>query len=181
MKDYLLAYRYASALVQSIEHDAALEPARETVSGIARLFTENQELHTALATPSIDVEKRVEVMNEVLGGDVPPVVMRFCDLLLRRQRIALLPGVAEIFATLVDKRLGRITARVTTATELDEPRHEELTQVLSKFSGKSVRMDCTVDPSILGGAIARVDGMLIDGSVRSRLERLRTALLAEES
>jgi F-type H+-transporting ATPase subunit delta len=181
MKDYLLALRYASALVQSIGDNAQLEPAADSLKGIARLFARNHALHSALSTPSIDVERRVEVMNQVLGNDVPPLVMRFCDLLLRRQRIAILPAAAQVFSTLVDKRLGRVTAQVTTAIELDETHSAKLTEALSKFSDKTVRMDCTVDPEILGGAIARMDGVLIDGSVRNRLERLRAALLAEEN
>ena len=181
MKDYLLAYRYANALVQNIEDDAALEPAAQSLKAIARLFASNHDLHSALSTPSIDVEKRVDVMNQVLGDDVPTLIKRFCDLLLRRQRIAVLPAAAEVFSDLVDVRLGRVTARVTSATELDETHSAELTEALSKFSGKTVRIDSTVNPEILGGVIARIDGVLIDGSVHSRLERLRAALLAEES
>lgn len=181
MKNYLLAYRYANALQLAIEEDAGLEPASETLDTLARLFQEDPSLHSALATPSIDVDQRVSVLLAVLTEESPLLVRRLAELLLRRGRVSLLPDVATVFRSLVDRRLNRVTAAVTTAEPLDESQEAALAAALSSYRNQTVRMDCAVDAEVLGGVVARLDGTLIDGSVRHRLERLRAALLAEEN
>lgn len=181
MKNYLLAYRYANALLLSIESDSDLDPASDALHAVARLFREEQSLYSALATPSIDVDRRASVLREVLGEETPPLVCRLAEILLRRGRISLLPDVATVFSSVADRRLNRVTAEVATAASLDDQHRARLNEALAKFSGKTVRMQCAVDPELLGGAVARLDGTLIDGSVRSRLERLSAALLAEEN
>jgi F-type H+-transporting ATPase subunit delta len=181
MKNYLLAHRYASALLLSIEDDGDLDPARDALHAAAGLFSGNPALHSALATPSTDVDRRAAVLREVLGEETPPLVRRLAEILLRRGRISLLPDVAAVFSTVADRRLNRVTAEVATAVPLEEQHRARLNEALAKFSGKTVRMECAVDPELLGGAVARLDGTLLDGSVRSRLKRLRAALLAEEN
>lgn len=181
MKNYLLAHRYANALQLSIASDDDLDPVRDALHAVAGLFSENPALHSALATPSIDVDRRAAVLREVLGEETPPPVHRLADVLLRRGRVSLLPDVASVFSTVVDRRLNRVTAEVTTAVPLDEQHRARLNEALARFSGKTVRMRCAVDPELLGGAVARLNGTLLDGSVRSRLERLSAALLAEEN
>ncbi|MFP4500573.1 MAG: ATP synthase F1 subunit delta [Candidatus Hydrogenedentota bacterium] len=181
MKNYLLAYRYANALAQSIEDDADLEPADAALTAAAAVYRDNPELNSALTTPSIDVEERVRVLLDVLTEEHPYLVRRLAEVLLRRGRISLLGDVAAVFSSLVDRRLERLTADVRAAHDLSEEQCARLEQALSKFIGKTVRLELATDSELLGGVVARLEGILVDGSLRNRLERLRAALLAEES
>ncbi len=73
-----------------------------------------------------------------------------------------------------------MTAAVTSAAPLDADELDRVAAALEGYTGKAVRLDCAVDSGLLGGVIAKIDGMVIDGSVATRLERIREALLSEE-
>lgn len=182
MKNYIIAERYAKGLSQSMPDDTLLEAAMDALNRLSELYTANHDLRSALANPSIDVDMRYAVLQDVADAEeTPPAVQRLAALLLRRGRIAMLPDVAAVFSALVDERLERVRAQVTTAVELGGEQEAQLAQALARFSGKSVRLACGVDPDVLGGVVARMGSTVIDGSVRTRLERLRHALLSEET
>lgn len=181
MKHYLIAERYAKGLSESIEDTGQLESALAAMEGISAVYAENRDLRSTLSNPAVNVEERAGVLNGVMGGeDAPELVLRLLDLLLRRGRISLVADVTEVFSGLVDERLNRIGAKVSTAAPLDEGRRERLAAALEGYFKKTIRMRCEVDPELLGGVVARVGSVVVDGSVRNRLERLKSTLLSKE-
>ncbi len=118
-----------------------------------------------------------EVANRAVVADT---VKRFMMVLLDRRRVAIYADIVEVFARNVDERLNRIAADVTTAIPMTAGQEDALCSALGRYSGKTVRINATVVPEILGGVVARVGGTVIDGSLRSRLDRIRNALIAEE-
>lgn len=182
MKHFLIAHRYAKALSMSIEDDADLEPVLEWLRGFGLALEENADLRTALANPAIPAGQRAKALDALLEkSDVDPVVHEFLRVLLRRGRIRLVSDIAEVFSGFVDERLNRVTAEVTSAGDLDPAELERIREGLGRYSSKHVRMITDVDPSIIGGVVARIGGQVIDGSLRARVQQLRTALLAREN
>ncbi len=182
MKNYLIAERYAHGLSLVLEDDAQLEPAVEALKEVAKTFESLRDFRTALSNPAIPKKERSAALAASLEGQsIPSPVERLLDVLMMRGRIGILPDVAKIFSTLADDRLGRVRAKVTSAASLDEAQRARLSGALQKRSGKDVRLVCVVDPDILGGAVAEVGGAVLDGSVRTQLERLRSLLHEEES
>jgi F-type H+-transporting ATPase subunit delta len=112
--------------------------------------------------------------------DITGPVRNLLDVLVRRGRITVLPEIAETFEDLVDERLKRASARVRTATELSSEQQERLSKALSAFTNYDIRLKAKVDPRLLGGVVVRIGSTVLDGSVRTRLNRLRETLLAEE-
>ena len=92
----------------------------------------------------------------------------------------LLSETVTRFEEIVDARLNRVAARITTVAPLTPEQEERLKGKLSEYAGKSVRLKCNVEPDIIGGVIARIGWQVIDDSVRARLARLKEALIAEE-
>ena len=181
MKNYLIAERYARGLSLSIKDNAELEAAAAALTDFGEAFDEIRDLRNVLSNPAIDNESRAAVLKAALEGkDMPGTVERLLEVLLRRGRISEVADVAKVFRALVDERLGRVRARVCTALPLDEAQEARMAAALAKRSGKDVRLVCVVDPEILGGAVAEIGGMVLDGSVRAQLEGLRMALYAEE-
>ena len=133
---------------------------------------------TVLANPAIPVERRAEVLTELLGGRISAPAQNLVQLLLRRGRIEELPRVAAEFRRLDDRRQGITHATATSAIPLTPDEVRALTQRLEQTTGGRIALDVRVDPSLLGGLIVRVGDRLIDGSVRGRLERLRTKLVS---
>ena len=182
MKNYLIAERYASGLSSAIEDNDVLEPAVAALQQLRELYQSNNDYRNVLANPAIDGERRAAILDEVLKVlDVPQTVARLAHTMLRRGRISILPDVATVFSARADTRLNRLRAAVTTAKPISEAEEARLAAVLEAYTGKTIRMVCTVDSEILGGVVARMGSEVIDGSVRTRLDNLRTALLTEES
>ena len=98
--------------------------------------------------------------------------------MIRRGRIDDLAQVAAEFGRLVDQRNGIVHATATSALPLDTAEMKKLTARLEQMTGGTVELTVEIDPSLLGGLVVRVGDRLIDGSVRGRLERLRTQLVS---
>lgn len=131
----------------------------------------------ALTSPAVPPAQKLAVID----AEVPnlhPQVRNLVQLLLHRDRLDLLPDLAAAYRELLNRARGIVTAQVTTAVPLDEAERAVLTQRLSAYVGKDVQLQAVVDPAIMGGVVARVGDLLLDGSVRSRLETLRRRLVA---
>jgi F-type H+-transporting ATPase subunit delta len=181
MTDYLIADRYASALSAALPDDSHLESALASLQQISDLFDEHHELHSCLANPAIEVHLREQVLDEVLRRlGAEQTVMRLVHQLMERDRMQVLAETVTRFEEIVDARLNRVAARITTSKALSPAEAERLKGKLSQHAGKAVRLKCSVDPEIIGGVVARIGWQVIDDSVRTRLARLKDALIAED-
>lgn len=199
------ARRYAEAAFQVAEREDAFAAWRARLDAAARVLAD-ERLMAGLRNPATPVEQREKLLDAVLEGidaagaddaRVPdagagtspgasagtgpgtaPLVRNLCLLLLHRGRIDLLPNVAAEFRRLDDARQGIVPAAATSASPLGPDEVRALTARLEQLTGGRVALDLQVDPSIIGGLIVRVGDRLIDGSVRGRLERLRSRLVS---
>lgn len=170
------ARRYAEAAFEVAMRDGTLERWRAELDQAADLAGDRRAT-TILANPSIPIDKRSAVLEELLADRVSKPVLNLLQLLLRRGRMEELPRVAAEFRRLDDERQGIVHATVTAAAELTQDEIRELTARLERSTGGRIALDVEVDPSLLGGLVVRVGDRMIDGSVRGRLERLRNQLL----
>ncbi len=181
MKNHLIASRYAGALDRATAKDEDLAAVTEAMYALAAAYLENDEFRHVLSNPALQLDDRATVLAAVAASiNAPERVRRLLDVLLRRGRIALLPDTAEAFSHRADTRMNQMGADVTTATPLDDTQRATLRSALEAYSGGTVHMRERVDKKLLGGAVAKIGSVLIDGSVRSRLRRMRAAVLADE-
>ena len=157
--------------------DNTVETWRTELDSAAEVVAE-ERIGRALANPSIPLETRTATAESTFGPMVSRPVLNLIGLLLRRGRIEELPRLATEFRRLDDERQGITHATATSASKLTSDEVRALTQRLEQFTGGRVQLDVHVDPSLLGGVVVRVGDRLIDGSVRSRLERLRNQLVS---
>lgn len=169
------ARRYAEAAFEIAERDdtmevwmAALRVADERLTG--------DEAMRLLANPSVSAAARIEVLERILGDDVSGPPHNLLALMIRRGRFEQLPAVIREFGRLYRQREGIVEATVTSASELDAAELQALQARLEALTGARIELEQGVDPAVLGGVVVRVGDQLIDGSVRGRLERLRTDL-----
>jgi len=181
VKRHLLALRYAQGLSATIASNEELDAVAQSFQKLAENYNEHHDLRSALGNPAIQLESRANVLEELgAAGEIPKPIIRTLLIMLRRGRITLLPAVAETFAEIAAERQGRRPASVKSAAPLDDEQRATVRRGLEHFTGKVITMNCGVDPDLLGGVVARVGGVLIDGSVRTRLNNLREHLLAQE-
>jgi F-type H+-transporting ATPase subunit delta len=118
----------------------------------------------------------------VLQGLLPRIaparqVQSLALLLLERGRIAALPAIARAYEEMCDQKLSRARARVCSAQPLDIASEAEIRKALERRTGKKILMTTEVDEALIGGVVAHVAGLVLDGSVASRLESLKNRLL----
>jgi len=134
-----------------------------------------------LRNPIVPISARRAVLNTALQACAPPPAMEaLAYLLLERNRFSLLPVIVSQYMKQVDNWLNRVEVTVHTAIPLTEELKAKIEQSLNNFTGSTIRMECNVDPAILGGLIVNMQGFSFDFSYRNRLERLKEKLLTEE-
>jgi F-type H+-transporting ATPase subunit delta len=144
----------------------------------AAAIVADEKVGRALANPSIPLEERTATAEATFGRIVSRPVLNLIGPMLRRGRILELPRLAAEFRRLDNARQGITIAIATSASPLSPDEVQAITERMVQYTGGRVELDIQVDPSLLGGLVVRVGDRLIDGSVRSRLERLRNQLVS---
>lgn len=166
---------YADALfslaMDTHSEDATLE-ALHTVQDALKAMPEAMDL---LASPSIPKEERLAVLDKAFG-ELPEYVMSFLKVLCSHGQIRRLPECVKAFEELHDSARKLSTAYVSSAVALTEREKTELKEKLEKRLGRTIRLECAIDPSLLGGLLVQVDGRVIDGSLKHRLHEIKEVM-----
>ncbi len=174
------AVRYAKALFALARDDRNVAEVRGEVERLATLLADNDELRQALLTPLHPADQRKAALRAIAQrGPLSTLLTNFVSYLIDQRRLIEYSSIAHEFGRLADEDQGLLTAQVTAASEFDERRRDRLRRALSERTGREVRLEVEVDPSLLGGAIAKVGDLVFDGSIRTQLAQLRHNLLGE--
>ena len=131
-----------------------------------------------MATAAIPVATKLEVAKAVTAeASAPPLLGSLVMILVTNGHFDLLPDVAHGFRRVVDERLGITRAEVRFARAADDAAEREVAEALAKVVGGKVAINATVDPSLVGGFVARVGDHVYDGSLTRQLAKLRSTLL----
>lgn len=175
-----LAKRYAKALEEAAAEADALEAVGTELERVATLWHQDPAMTAFFGNPGILLRDKAETLKSLSQRmALAPLVARFLDLLLSRRRMQALPAMARLYRDLMNKRLGRIQAAVTTTVPLAPDLQEGLRRQLAQVLGGTVFLEPRVDPAILGGIVVQVDSTVYDGSLRTQLKKLRERLLRE--
>ncbi|MEX2262079.1 MAG: ATP synthase F1 subunit delta [Bryobacteraceae bacterium] len=171
-----VASRYAAALVEVVTADkspVAPERAVEELRAFRDAAQASEELRNVLASPAIPPARKRAVIRKLGESmDLSLAVRNFLYVVVDHRRTGELPEMAEAFETLLDARLGVVRASATTAYPLSGEQADSLKAEFGKLTGSTVRLESSVDPSLIGGVRVRIGSTVYDGSVRGRLEAL---------
>jgi F-type H+-transporting ATPase subunit delta len=136
-----------------------------------------KEVAGFFANPAVPrARKEAALAAAAERASASPLSVSLLRLLVARERVGLLPDVARLFRDLADERTGRVRAEVTAAVPLPAASLEALAAQLSAATGRQVHLTPRVDPTVLGGLVARVGSTLYDASLRTQLRRMREVL-----
>jgi len=168
---------YATALFEVARAEGALAVVEEELFKLSDVLASSDELRSTLADPSIPSEKRQEIVTDLLAtANATPITNNLVSFIVGAGHARELPG---IIASLVERAASdrqHAVAEVRSAVPLDEDQRKRLASALSKNLGKEVEVKVHVDPSVLGGLSARVGDVVIDGTVRHRLDQLKETI-----
>jgi len=173
-----IARRYAKAIFAIGVEKGNFELLGRQISDLAELWRDSPELRQTLENPVFKLSQKRAVLQGLMPRVAPArQVQSLALLLLERGRIATLPALARAYEEMCDERLGRVRAVVKSAMPLDIASETEIRKALERRTGKKVLMTTAVDPGLIGGVVAQVAGVVLDGSVASRLTTLKNRLL----
>lgn len=171
------ARRYASAAFNVAAETGDYDAWLNTLLDFTRVLG-MPSARTIFMSPAVPTDEKIAAIDRLLPN-APPVVRNFLHILGARDRLDEVPGIAEALRELINEQRGIVTADVITAIALDRDMERLVAQRLAAHLGREpdkVTIRTRVDPTIIGGVVARVGDRLIDDSVRGRLERLRRTL-----
>lgn len=173
MTEGSLARRYTRALFQ-LARDAGQE---EAVGAEIEQFHSDyrgSELQPVLTNPAFPLHTRMQILNQVAQNQrLSPLTLRFLSLLLERDRLGHLAGIATCYRRMLNEAKGQVDAKVVSATALEPAMAERVRGQLRAISGKTVILQQAVDPDLLGGLRVELEGKIYDGSVRTQLEKMK--------
>jgi F-type H+-transporting ATPase subunit delta len=173
-----IARRYAKALFGIGVAKGNFELLGEELANLATLYSDSRELRQTLENPVFSGTQKRKIVEAVLPRVAQnPTIYNFALLLVDRRRIDALPMISRAYQELTDAQLGRVRAVVTSAKPLDLVTEGEIQRALERRTGKKVLMKSEVDPNLIGGVIARVGDLVLDGSLRTRLASVGTKIL----
>lgn len=179
MTNKTAATRYARALLDvAVKEQANLEGIEQELAAFADLFKQYPLLEKVLLNPAVPVPRKRAAVAELVARAKPsPIVGKLLALLADRDRLVLLPDlIASYRDRLLDYRRV-VRAEVTTAAPLPADRATALEASLARITGRTVMLETRIDPSIIGGVVARVGSTVYDGSVTRQLARMKEKLV----
>ena len=172
--------QYATALAEIALEQGATKPVLEQLADFGRVYDESAELRTFLSNPAVSREAKHGVIEKLatrLGAS--KITRNFLFVVVDNQRTQQLPHMIERFQEVVRQRQGVAEAEVESAMELNATQKTQLLQTLERRTGKKIQAKYSLDAALLGGAVVRIGDTIYDGSLKNRLNQMRTRLTAE--
>jgi len=172
-----VAVRYSKALFELAVEQKIVEPVQNDLALIDKLCRENEEFDAALTNPLIDEPVKARVLRTLFEQTIHQLTYRFLQLLSKKRRIGFLREIIEHYNARVLEYQGVLPAVLLSADTLSREQVAKIKERIEAISGKSVLLSEELNPALIGGFIVRIRDTIIDLSVKTQLERLRTQLI----
>ena len=171
------AGRYASAIFDLGRETNALESLETDFAALNTLISDSDDLSRLVNSPAYTRENQQKAMSAIMSkAGTSDLASRFVSLMISKGRLSTLPGAILGFTEMLADHRGETVAEVTSAAPLTEAQRDKLAANLKSSFGKDVKIDASVDPSLLGGLIVKVGSKMIDSSLKAKLSGLQLAM-----
>jgi F-type H+-transporting ATPase subunit delta len=172
-----VARPYAKAAFEQASADKQLGDWSQALQAGAAVVRD-ERVENLLGNPQVTPEQLAQLLIDVAAPGLDGDGRNFFNMLAENRRLAYLPQISALFDELKDKAEGMIDVTVTSAAPLDGAQQQKLASALERKLKRTVRLHCETDSSLIGGAVLRAGDLVIDGSVRARLNRIAYELTA---
>jgi F-type H+-transporting ATPase subunit delta len=173
--DERVAKRYGAAIFGAAKKTGVVSEVEKDLFEIVALLGDDARFLDFLLSPEVRRDEKRAIVEKLFAESVAPLTMDALRMLLAKRREDLLPGIYDEFERLRRDDQRVIYAKIATAEPLDENEKKALLDKLTKEIGKTLEPEFTVDPSLIGGVRVAYENMVLDGSIRGGLGRLRSA------
>jgi F-type H+-transporting ATPase subunit delta len=172
-----MAQRYAAALLELAEEKHALDAVSADLGALGRMIADSSDLQTVITSPLMDRADQSRAIGAVVkAAGLGDLTQRFVGLVAANRRLFALPAIIRAFQKMLADKRGEVAAEVTAAHPLTDAQKAAVSEAIKRVVGGKVSIDMKVDASLLGGLIVRVGSRMIDGSVKTKLQKLQLAM-----
>lgn len=172
----VVASRYAEALFQIGEEENSIDLLYSELKAVVDIFDENQEFFNIMKSPVISKKEKIELIDKVFSKGLNSNSINFLKILIEKDRISFIADIAMSYKERLNEKNNVIEGTVITAIPMKQDEMQELAKELSKKYNKKVNLENIVDKSILGGVLVRLGNEEIDGTVKTRLSKVKEQL-----
>ena len=177
MRNLVIAKRYAKALFNLALEEGQVEQYGQELGEFVRLLRDLPDLADAVQNPLYPEAARMKVFGSVADkAELPPIMRSFLELLIQKGRLQHLDEIEDYYRRLIDEHANVARAQVKAATPLDDQVIQEIAASLEKMTGKKIAVEFEQDPSLIGGVVAQIGDLVLDGSVRRQLLNIKETL-----
>jgi F-type H+-transporting ATPase subunit delta len=172
-----IASRYAGALFELAAEGGALETAERDLKSLKASIAGSPDFRKFLTSPVYDADDQSKAIAAIADkAKFSPLTKNFLALIAKNRRLFALEGmIAAFFARLAEHR-GEVTAEAVSASPLNDEQMKRLRHEIEAKVGKAVNLSTSVDPDLLGGLVVKVGSTMIDSSLRTKLNRLKSVM-----
>ena len=167
-----IAQVWARALFEVAKEHDLLDQVRDQLGEFADALNENRDLRVFFFSPYFSTEEKKNGLERAVTG-AEPVLMNFLEALIERHRMPAIFRIRDRYEQHWDDAHKLLPVEVTSAVELDESTVSDIGERIGAQTKRTVQLSSHVDPDILGGIVLRVGNVILDASIRNRLEQLR--------
>lgn len=172
------AKRYAKALIEIGKEDRSYESYGKELRTVVALFKGSPEALKVLLNPMYKIEERKALMDSISASvGASATVAKFFSILVANRNIRAIEGISEAYSRFEDELAGRLRVVVESPVELGGPLLEEIKRKISSATGKEALVSFSKNPALLGGLVVRMENTILDGSLKTQLERMREKIL----
>lgn len=167
---------YARALFEIAQAEGNIDTVENELFRMARAFESNEQLRSTLTDATIPASRRQSIVEQLLGGMASNTTTQLVSLVVGSGRSRDLPAIIDTLVKRASSEKELEVAEVRSAIELTDDQQKRLAAALTKATGKQVNLKVVVDPTVMGGLVATVGDEVIDDTVRTRLEQLKSRI-----
>ena len=172
-----LAERYATALFELGDERRILDEVASDLRQLRTMLQESSDFLRLIRSPVLSRAQQGSAVNAIAErAGLSPLVRDFLGVVARNRRLFAVPAMIDAFLAKLAARRGEVSARITAAQPLTDEQLAALNEQLRRSIGSRVSVEVEVDPGLIGGIIVKIGSRMVDGSVRSKLQRLQLAM-----
>ncbi len=171
---------YAEGVFAMARAEGELERVETELRAVALAIEQSSELRATLTDPQMPLDKKHEIIDELIGARASTLSVGLVQFVVSQGRASEFPAITKAFVEAAAASRKKAVAEVRSAVALDDDTVERLAAALGRATGKNVEVKVVVDPSVIGGLVARVGDTVIDGSLSRRFDSLRQAVRSNQ-
>ncbi len=177
MSESTVALRYAKSLISLAQEQKVVDAVYSDMALFKKVADDNRNLMLALRSPVVRHDRKMAILEKVFKDKVNPVSYSIFTIVTKKNREAIMYGIADEFIKLYDDAKGIVKAQIISAVPLTADLRQEFVKIVADATGKTVELEEKTDEKLIGGYLLRVGDRQIDASIRKRLNDLKLKLL----